>query len=303
MSIAPDLGITFATDSIRRGPVEFAQLAASLSAICGKSPHFFVGSGEVKNIRPLGYKRQGLKKMHDTFEAFGLLWDDPSALNYEGEFWTLKKATIGDHRGRRPEIYGMGAGPGLIEHATSYADGLLSVIPLKFQTPDDVRERIDGARGLVEQKGRDPQAFKFSFDIMYLSHPDENVVEKALDNRIVKWMTAIMGRVGTDNWNKAGLESPVPEGWTYYADYVPTDIDEAFVEEILAKVTREHVEASWIFGTPDQVVGQIEPFLETDISSLTPINYLALAVDADTVAEIFAADLELFARIKQSAAA
>lgn len=295
---APDLGLILSTDANRRGPIEFAQTAVTLAEITNGKAHLWVGSGEVKNIRPLGYKRQGLGKMEDIFRVFNLLWDDPAPLYYEGNHWNLKGATIGDQRRHRPKIWGMGEGPRLFDIATSHADGLGSVIPLKFQTPEHCQARVDLARKAVAEKGRDPDKFEIGMDIMLLCHPDEKVVEQALDSAPVKWMTALMGRIGADNWRKDGLESPVPDDWMYFADYVTTQATDGFVDEVLAKVSRKHVEASWIYGTPEQVERKVEGFLETDVSLYSMLNYVPMTVGPEQAAGAVAADLDLCVRIK-----
>jgi phthiodiolone/phenolphthiodiolone dimycocerosates ketoreductase len=303
LGAAPDLGVILSTDANRRGPIEFAQMAVTLAEITKGKAHVWVGSGELKNIRPLGYKRQGLGKMEDIFQVFNRLWNDPSPLDFEGNHWKLSGATIGDQRRHRPKIWGMGEGPRLFDIATSHADGLGSVIPLKFQTPEDCQERIDLARKAVAEKGRDPEKFELGMDLFLLCHPDENVVDRALESAPVKWMSALMGRIGADNWRKDGLESPVPDDWTYFAKYITTQTSDAFVEETLAKTSRKHVEASWIYGTPDQVERQLEGFLETDLSLYTMLNYVPMTVGPEQAAGAFAADMDLCGRIKARASA
>jgi phthiodiolone/phenolphthiodiolone dimycocerosates ketoreductase len=298
LGASSDMGVILSTDSIRRGPVEFTSLALTLADMTQGRAHLWVGSGEVKNIRPLGYKRQGLGKLEDTFRGFQQMWNDVSPADFEGNYWNLKGATVGAQRGHKPQIWGMGEGPRLLDIATSYADGLASAVPLKFQTPGDCAGRMALIRDMLEKKDRDPDRFETGMVMMVLAHPDPNVVDKALDSPVVRWMTALMGRVGSENWRIAGLESPVPEGWTYYADYVTTRADDSFVQETLSNVTRKHVETSWIWGTPDQVAAKLWDFAESGLSILTVANYLPMAVDPETAGGAFVADIEICGRLK-----
>jgi phthiodiolone/phenolphthiodiolone dimycocerosates ketoreductase len=301
LGAATDLGVILSTDSIRRGPVEFASLALTLAELSAGRAQLWVGSGEIKNIRPLGYKRQGLGKLEDCFRVFRRLWEDPAPLDYDGNHWTLRGATVGGQRGHRPQLWGMGEGPRLLDVATSEGDGIASAVPLKFQTAEDCQERIAAARAMVERKGRDPQAFNAGMWVMTLAHPDENIVDRALESPIVKWMTALMGRVGTENWQKAGVESPVPDGWVYYADYITTQASESFVEETLNKVTRSHVEKSWIWGTPAQVADELQPLVDSDLQVLAFANYVTMALEPEAIPSAFAADLELAELVKAPA--
>ena len=301
LGAAPDLGVILSTDSIRRGPVELASLALTLAELTAGRAQLWVGSGEVKNIRPLGYKRQGLGKLEDCLGAFRRLWDDRTPLDYEGNHWTLRGATVGGQRNHRPQLWGMGEGPRLLDVATSHGDGIASAVPLKFQTAEQCEQRLSIAREMVERKGGDPLAFDAGMWVLTLVHPDEDVIDRALENPIVKWMTALMGRVGADNWHAAGLESPVPDGWVYYADYVTTQASESFVEETLSRVTRAHVERSWIWGTPAQVADKLQPFVESELSVLALANYVGMALEPEAAPTAFAADLELAGLVKAPA--
>jgi phthiodiolone/phenolphthiodiolone dimycocerosates ketoreductase len=295
---APDLGIILSTDSNRRGPVEFTQTAATLAAMTDGKAQLWVGSGEAKNVLPLGYKRRGLGKMEDSFTVFNQIWGDTSPQDYDGNFWKLDAAAIGGCRQHRPKIFGMGEGPRLIDIATSEADGLASLMPWKFQTPEHCVERMDSARKAVADKGRDPKAFEFGMDLMILCHPDEAVVDRAMDSPLVKWMTVMGGRIGADNWRESGLEPPTPEDWLYFADWLPSKADSTFVDDALAKITRKHVEACWFYGTPDQVEQQLAGLCDIDLSVLVILNYVGLTVSPEQAPEVLATDIDLCARIK-----
>jgi phthiodiolone/phenolphthiodiolone dimycocerosates ketoreductase len=235
--------------------------------------------------------------------VIGRIWDDPSPLDFDGNHWQLRSAIVGGQRNHRPEIWGLGEGPRLLDLATTYADGMASVVPLKFPTPQECQERIDLVRATLGEKGRDPAGFNVGMDVMMLAHPDENVIDRAMENPLVKWMTAMAGRVGAANWKNAGLVPPVPDDWAYYKDYVPEQTSALFVEEAIAKVTRRHVEAAWIIGTPEQVADQIRAYAATGLSLVGMINYLPLVLDPDGAAEAFAADIEICGRVKALTAA
>jgi phthiodiolone/phenolphthiodiolone dimycocerosates ketoreductase len=298
LGAAPGMGVVLSSDANRRGPIELATLAMTLAELSGGHTAVWLGSGEVKNMLPLGYKRQGLAKLEDILKVMRRIWEDSTPLDFDGRHWKLRSAIVGGQRNHRPEIWGLGEGPKLLDLATSYADGLASVLPLKFPSPKACRDRIEHARALLLNKGRDPEGFKVGMDVMMLAHPDENLIDRALDNPLVKWMTAMAGRVGAANWEKAGLTSPVPDDWAYYRDYVPEMTSPQFVEEAISKVTRAHVEASWIIGTPAKVAEQLREYTATGISLLGLINYLPMILDPDEAAKAFAGDIEICGLLK-----
>jgi hypothetical protein len=84
----------------------------------------------------------------------------------------------------------------------------------------------------------------------------------------------------------------------YYADYVTTQASESFVEKTLSRVTRAHVERSWIWGTPAQVADKLQPFVDSDLSLLALANYVGMALEPDAAPTAFAADLELAGLVK-----
>jgi phthiodiolone/phenolphthiodiolone dimycocerosates ketoreductase len=301
LGAAPDMGVVLCSDANRRGPIELATVAMTLAELSGGRAQVWLGAGEIKNMRPLGYPRQGLAKLEDILKVTHRIWEDPSPLDFDGRHWKLRSAIVGGQRNHRPQIWGLGEGPRLLDLATSYADGLASVVPLKFPSPKACSERIEHVRALLLDKGRDPDDFKIGMDVMMLAHPDVNVIERALDNPLVKWMTAMAGRVGTANWEKAGLTSPVPDDWAYYRDYVPEMTSPQFIEEAISKVTRAHVEASWIIGTPAQVAAQVREYAATGLSLIGLINYLPMILDPDQAAQAFAGDIEICGQLKPTA--
>ena len=56
-----------------------------------------LGAGEVRHIAPFGRKRsQGLKRLNEALQVLRLLWTAQEPVDFDGEFFGLKDAFIGN---------------------------------------------------------------------------------------------------------------------------------------------------------------------------------------------------------------
>ncbi|HEY1968568.1 MAG TPA: LLM class flavin-dependent oxidoreductase [Pseudonocardia sp.] len=277
---APDLEVTISTDSIRHPPAEFVQTMLTLANVTKGKMTFHVGAGEIKQCKPFGHKRsQGLSRMEDLFRIFRALTEADGPISFEGRRTTLDNAYLGAARPYQPRIWGLGAGPTLVDHATSYADGLSVAVPLAWLTPEECSERIADIRKLVEQKGRDPEAFSIGAWFPVLLHDDPDVLDTSMQNPLIRWITAVFGRIEPKSWHRVGLTPPVPEDWTYFSHLLPYQTDQSFIDDVLANTTRAHVENGWTIGNPAEVAAKVKPFIEAGISWILPVDYMPIVRD------------------------
>jgi phthiodiolone/phenolphthiodiolone dimycocerosates ketoreductase len=283
MGAVPSLKLTVSTDSIRHPPAELVQTMLTLANITEGKASFQVGGGEVKQCKAYGHKRsQGMSRMEDLLKIFHLLTESDGPVDFQGRHWTFDRASIGSAIPAKPPIFALGGGPQLLDYATSYCDGVAVTCPPVWTTPEEFAEARQGILRQVEQKGRDPEKFKFAMWAPVLMHESPEIIEKALDNTCVKWMSATWGRIGPHLWERDGLESPVPEGWFYFQKLLPHATDDSFIDEVLSKTTREHSRVSWINGTVDDVAGQLEQWVEAGFDWVCPMDFattLALGVE------------------------
>lgn len=279
---APQLGLSIATDAVRHGPAQLFRAMMTLANITEGHATLHLGAGEIKQLNPYGWKRnQGLRRFEDMVRLFEAFWKSAGPIDFEGNFWNLKSATLGGARGYRPQVWAMGNGPKLIDLATTYCDGLTGAAPLAWTNPDRCAERVSEVKQLLVDKGRDPEEFGFGIFATVLLHEDAAAIDHALDNPLVRWLTAVMGRINPEDWELDGLESPVPDGWTYHMDLQPFDMSHALVDDVLEKTTRAHAEKSFIFGTPEEVAASLKAYADAGVTWIAPVNYLALVSEPD----------------------
>lgn len=296
---APRLGVSLLTDSVRIGPAQFIQMIWTLAHMTEGKTIVHIGAGEVKQLQPFGWsKRQGLSRLEDLLAIFNRFSSASEPFNHEGRNWRFEAAWLGGARPFRPRLHAMGAGPTLIDHATSYADGLSTAVPCAWATPEECAANIERVRAQLVHKGRDPDAFRFGMFCPVLIHEDENVLDAALDNPIVRWIAATFGRIQRDEWTKAGLTPPTPEGWTYYANFLPQNTDDGLLEDVLSRTTRAHAEAGYLWGTPQQVATKLAAYVDVGVSFVSPADYLPVIGDSADAERATARSIECLADLK-----
>jgi phthiodiolone/phenolphthiodiolone dimycocerosates ketoreductase len=276
---APSLNLSLGTDAVRRSPGELAQSMLTLSAMTTGTVTVQLGAGEIKQCRPFGCKRsQGLRRTEDMLRLLRAQFTTREPIDFTGNHWTFDTAFIGNAQKDRPlRIWGLGGGPRLIDITTSYADGFTTAAPFVATNPARWAEIIEQLKGQLVAKDRDPDAFDFGlFPACCLIHEDENVLDRALENPLIRWVTAIMGRINQADSERDGIAPPLPADWHYAMKLLPYRIGAAEAEEMMSGVTREMVERSWIIGAPAEVANHLRGFVEVGttwrhIGDLTPL--------------------------------
>lgn len=307
ISAAPDLGVAILCDAVRHGPAQLIHMMMTLATVTEGKALFLVGAGEIKNINPFGWKRsQGLARMEDLYRMFDAIWESAGPVSLEGNHWTFRNAFLGGAKTHRPQVMGLGGGPKLIDLATTFADGFAAAAPCTWPTAEACGEHIERIRRTLEEKDRDPDDYTYGIFCPVLVHEDENVMDRALENELVRWIAAIFGRINPADWPQSGLESPVPDGWTYYLKMRPHATRPEFVEDVVAQTTRGHTESGYIWGTPEQVADKLQAYVDVGVNWIGPVDYMPMVVDPEDGAKSLDRTLEvcrLLKRVETPAAA
>src|SRR5581483_110 len=216
LAAAPEAGIAVSSDAIRRGPAELNQTMWTLASMAGGDAIFQVGAGEFKQTRPFGWKRsEGLARLEDQLKLFRLFWESDQPVEFEGNCWTMRRAWLGKARVKRPQMWALGGGPKLLDLATSYADGFAAISRCVYDTPEKFAAHVATLKQDLERKGRDPERFGFGLWFMNAIHEDADVIDRAFDGAIMKWMAANFGRLDNSQWAALGIQSVFPDDWHY----------------------------------------------------------------------------------------
>ena len=296
---APGLGLAISTDSIRRGPAELMQTMLTLSNMGKGNAYLFLGAGELKQAGPFGWKRsEGIKRMEDHLRFYDAFWNNDKPFAMEGNFWNFKDAWIGQARQHRPKVWALGGGPKLMELSTKYADGFSTMVPNVIPSAERFVEFVKTTRAQVASHGRDPEKYDFVPWFPVLIHDDPNVIDRALDNPLVRWIAAVMGRLNMNDWAEYGIESPMPLDWHYSMKMLPHVMPREEADAALARTTRKMAEMTWIYGNAEQVADQIQPIIDAGATHVDILDMLPLMLDPVDAQAGLGRQLDVCARIK-----
>lgn len=275
----PELALHLTTDSVRRGPAELIEAMLTLAHLTHGRATVHVGGGEIKQTGPFGHPtNQGMSRMSDLFQIYRKVMDSDGPFDFEGRRWTFKGACLGSAMEHKPEFWGLGAGPKLLEHAAAHADGLSTAAKLALQTPEQLSEAITKLRRRVEEHGRDVSEFRVGLWVAVLLFDDDEEFKAAAANPIIKYLSGAVGRFETDRWADEGdgFALPLPQDWTYYKHLLPYTTSDADVSAIVDNVTVGHVERAWFCGSPREVADQIRPYLVEGVDWITPFDIMPI---------------------------
>jgi phthiodiolone/phenolphthiodiolone dimycocerosates ketoreductase len=297
---APKLGIVLSTDAVRRGPAEMMQSWLTLSEMTGGRAILQVGAGEAKQCKPFGYKRsQGLGRLEDLLSITNEWWEKKGGpIDREGNYWTMKNAYIGAQMSHKPNLWALGGGPRLLDIATSHADGMAYVTPHAWDTPERAAEEISQLKEQIEAKGRDPEKFQFGIWVSALLHEDPDVITQAIANPLMRWMSAVWGRMNQAEWGKIGIKAAMPDDYHYAMKLLPIDVTAEEAQEVIARVSPEQQRLSWVHGTPQEVGAKLRDFAEAGVTWISVADVLPMTFPPDDAAKALDRTLEVCSIIK-----
>jgi phthiodiolone/phenolphthiodiolone dimycocerosates ketoreductase len=228
---------------------------------------FMFGAGEAKQCRSYGHRRgQGLARQEDLLRIFDAVWRTDGPIDHAGNHWRMEQAFLGGAKPYRPQLWALGTGPKQLNLATSLCDGVGSLAPFAWSTPERAAQDITAIKAQLERKSRDPEAFGFGLHVAAILHDDPAVIDRALDNPVVRWTSAIFGRVNPADWRAEGIEPATPEGWNYYMHYAPYLTPQPFIDDVLAKASRRMAERAFLCGDAASVAAQIQEYVEAGVT-------------------------------------
>jgi len=289
-----ELGVAITADSIRRGPAELMQTMLSLATATEKPATLLVGAGEVKNTKPLGYKRsQGIARLEDLFEIVDRLWKADRPFDFDGNVTTLRQAWVGGIKPKKPQFFALGGGPRLIDVATKYADGFVAAVPCTVPNPEVWGAKVKDMKQKIEQGGRDPEAFEFGVMAITLLHEDPEAINRAIKNPLVRWLAATSGRMDMSDWEREGIETVRPPGWHYALKHTPTQMGIEEIESVMNAVPDEMVRKGYITGSPADVSKQLEPYIDAGATWLTFFDVMPLDLSLEESVSAAARSIEV----------
>jgi phthiodiolone/phenolphthiodiolone dimycocerosates ketoreductase len=296
----PGLGLSITGDALRRGPAEILQSALTLGRATQGKTIVQIGAGEQKQARPFGHKRiEGLKRMEDIFQIIRKLLGTDGLIDHDGNVWKYERAWIGKEKEFVPEIWAMGGGPKLTEIATKYADGYVSLCPQVYTTPEAYAAEVVRIKDLLEKEGRDPEKFTFALWNVVFLWDDPEEFERLIDNPLLKFQAATVGRLKHSDWRKEGIDTVFPDDWHYALKMLPHAYSDAEAQDIVDRTPDEMVRGFCFKGTPKEVANDLQGFIDAGATAMFPMDYSPYFLGAEGQQHALERQLALCTELRQ----
>ncbi|WAJ43490.1 hypothetical protein OK015_20055 [Mycobacterium sp. Aquia_216] len=79
---------------------------------------------------------------------------------------------------------------------------------------------------------------------------------------------------------------------------LPHQMSRAEVDDVVARVTPEMVEKSWLMGTPEEVAAQLRPWVDAGADYIAPSDLAPSIMEPEEQPEVLAAMIELCAQLR-----
>lgn len=275
------IGLT-ASDVIRRPPSIIAQLALTLDHFAKGRFFIALGAGEMKQCAPYGIVREKpFTRLEEALKIVRLLWENNEPVDYDGPIWKLKDAIIGlkPYQGRGPELLVAG-GPGKpLRFAATLADGWVTYFPPTGDAESYSKE-VAEFRRYAEEAGKDPENMTRMALFRVVLKDNEAQVEEATHNAALRWDSAALVP-GPQAWERHGRVNPLGADFAYSRDLIPMAWSREDALKVVEQVPPEMVRKMSFCGTPEQVAGMIQPFIEAGCNHVMIGDYGSLVTSGD----------------------
>ena len=223
-----------------RAPAMAAKMAASLDALSGGRLIFFYDCGwQDAEARAYGLdwppEDERIARMEEGLDVIKALWTATSSLDFQGSFFSTSGAVCRPaplQRPRPPIWLGEARHTRWLDAVVHHADGWNSTPA----SPARLAEKLAALRAACERAGRDIADLELSLEIQVLLAPTRAEV-----SRLARHIAALPP-------SKRGLPR----------------------QDVLQALQADHplseVADDWLVGTPDDVIHQLQPFIQLGIS-------------------------------------
>ena len=178
----------------------------------------------------------------------------------------------------------MGGGPRLLDIAARYADGLEAAVPQAIVTPERYAETVEVMRRKVDGFGRDPEAFGFGIWLICIIHDDDAVIDRIVDNPLMKYFAAQFGRFNMDDWTAEGEQSMMPPGYHYAQMWELFGQTSEEIRRITASVPHSMARKAFATGSPAEISSMLGAYRDAGANFVGIID-LAPLVEGPAAAQ------------------
>ena len=236
------MGTSVLTPTLRYHPSMIAQAFATLGCLAPGRVFLGVGTGEAMNETPAtGAEFPGVKerrmRLAEAVRLIRRLWSE-ERVDFEGEYYRTRRATIYDRPDDRVPIYIAASGPLAAKLAGRLGDGFICT---SGKDPDLYRELLSAVEEGAGKAGRDAAQIRRMIEIKVSYDRDAGFARDAC-----RWWAAL----SLTHDEKTGIEDPI-------------EMEKA------ADAAADRAHSRFIVSDdPDEVVEKIAPYVELGFAEL-----------------------------------
>lgn len=265
-------------DCVRRAPVNIAQSVLTLHHASNGRAELILAHGQQNHMRQYGISRKGTAdKLWDTVQIVRRMLHQTSGFSYRGRVWRFDNGALAlPHYGDTPpRLWIAGAGAETLELTGRFADGWVDCLP--GMDDDDVTEfarKVNVIRDHACSVGRDPDSIRVLGLLCCIMSDDRDSLPELLDHPIVRW-AALVG-ASSQTYGKWGLPFPYGDDYNYFRDVIPEWVSREEYVDVTSRIPPDAVKRALYFGTSDDVLARVEPWLACGVTDVVLYNPAAL---------------------------
>lgn len=275
---------TAVTDTVRLHPASLARAALTLQHVTKGRFIFGIGAGEVENTEPYGMPlAKQVSRFEESLEVIRLLWSSRGPVDFEGEFFRLKDASLSlrPYLKRPPPIWVAAMGPRMLDITARYADGWLP----HTMSVTRYKESLGTLRDAARKAGRDPETITPGLVITGMFESSHEACHAALESPAMKVGALV---IDANAWREAGGVHPFGESYAGIRDFTPTRLGADEVHAAMDKVPWEIVHALFPHGTPDEMAAFVQEYERVGLRHVVFSNITAIGKPAKALSSFTA---------------
>jgi phthiodiolone/phenolphthiodiolone dimycocerosates ketoreductase len=254
------------TEPIRHHPVRLAQTAMTLSHMTKRPPILGIGAGEAENTTPYGFDfSTPVGRLEEALQIIRLCFTSEGPFDFHGEHFRLDQALMDLHakEGNEPQMWVAAHGPRMLRLTGRYGDGWYPTIPM---SPEGYAGHLTTIRAAAADAGREAASIVPGLQAFFAVAPSAAEAEAALGSDPMRFFALL---APDSFWKARGFTHPLGSGFGGLVDFIPQRYEAAQIRSAMAAVPFRVLSDNVIWGTPAEVIGQLEELVAVGMRHVT----------------------------------
>lgn len=279
-------------DLVRRAPVNIAQMVNTLSYPTKGRMNIILAQGQQNHMRQYGISRMGTAdKLWDGTQIVRTMIRQTEAFSFRGRVWKFDSGALGVpyYGSEPPGVWVAGGSDESLKLVGRHADGWVDCIPgMDDCDPAVFADKVARIQTYAKSVGRDPSEIGILAIICAVMTEDGASLDLLSRHPVIRWATMLNASAQT--FQKLGFAHPCGDDWNYFRDCIPEWISKQQYIEQTSRVSDEAVRNLNFFGTPDDVIRKLDPWIAAGLTDVVIYNPAALCGSAHLPGVISAND-------------